>query len=276
MINSIHEYTTLNNGVKMPWLGLGVFTVKNGPETENSVLAALEAGYRSIDTAAAYGNETSVGKAMRDSGIPRQDIFVTTKVWNSDQGYERTLKAFEKSRKRLKLDTIDLYLIHWPVKGRYVDTWKALEKLYQDGAVRAIGLSNFLVHHLKDILAICTVRPALDQVEFHPELRQEALHRFCQENQVQLEAWAPLGRGRTLANSTIADLAGKYQKTPAQILIRWDLQHEVVSIPKSIHRERIHENCQVFDFEIAPEDMQRIDRLDENHRFGADPDNFNF
>jgi len=276
MINHITDCTVLNNHVQMPWLGFGVYLVKEGAETEDSVMAALEAGYRSIDTAALYKNEADVGRAIARSGIPRQAVFVTTKVWNADQGYETTLRAFDQSLKKLKMDYVDLYLIHWPVKGKYLETWKALEKLYRDGFVRAIGLSNFLIHHIQDILEICEVRPTVDQVEFHPELRQEGLHRFCIENQIQMEAWMPLGRGRTLTKPTIVAMAEKYGKTPAQILIRWDLQHEVVTIPKSIHPSRIVENSQVFDFEISPEDMARIDDLDENLRFGTDPDNFHF
>ncbi len=275
-INSINDCTVLNNQVKMPWLGFGVFLMREGAETENAVQAALAAGYRSIDTAKVYGNEASVGRAIASSGIPRQEVFVTTKVWNSDQGYQSTLKVFDQSLKKLKLDFVDLYLIHWPVKGRYVDTWKALEKLYHDGLARAIGLSNFQIHHLQDILAICDVRPAVNQVEFHPQLLQAGLHRFCVENQIQLEAWSPLGQGLTLTNPTITAIARQYNKTPAQIVIRWDLQHAVVTIPKSSHPRRIVENAQVFDFEISPEDMARIDQLDENLHTGADPDNFNF
>jgi diketogulonate reductase-like aldo/keto reductase len=275
-INSIRDCTVLNNQVEMPWLGLGVFSMKNGAETENAVRRALDAGYRSIDTAAAYGNEASVGKAIADSGILRQEIFVTTKVWNSDQGYQSTLKAFDESRKKLKLDAVDLYLVHWPVQGRYIETWKALEKIYRDGLARAIGLSNFQIHHMKDILGICEVKPVLNQVEFHPQLRQKELHQFCIDNQVQLEAWSPLGQGNSLKNPTIVGLAQKYNKTPAQLLLRWDLQHEVVTIPKSSHPQRIIENTQVFDFEISPEDVLRLDRLDERHRYGDDPDNFDF
>jgi len=276
MINHITDCTLLNNKVKMPWLGLGVYKVKEGAETEQAVSTALATGYRSIDTATLYQNEAGVGQAIASSGIPRQDIFVTTKVWNSDQGYESTLKAFDQSLKKLRLDYVDLYLIHWPVKGMYLETWKALEKLYHDGLVRAVGLSNFLIHHIQDILAMCEVRPAVDQVEFHPELRQEGLHRFCIENLIQLEAWAPLGKGRTLSDPTILAIAEKYGKTPAQILIRWDLQHEVVTIPKSIQPSRIVENAQVFDFEISAEDMARIDQIDKNLRFGAHPDHINF
>jgi diketogulonate reductase-like aldo/keto reductase len=276
LIEHISDRVILANGTKMPWLGLGVFPMRQGEETENAVRKALEAGYRSIDTAAAYHNEASVGKAIADSGIARQEIFITTKVWNIDHGYQATLKAFEASRKKLKLDTIDLYLIHWPVKGRYIDTWRALEKLYKDGLARAIGLSNFQIHHLKDILAICEIKPVLNQVEFHPQLRQKGLHLFCIQNEIQLEAWGPLGQGALLTNPVIADLARKYHKTSAQVLIRWDLQHEVVTIPKSSKPQRIIENSQVFDFAISAEDMARIDLLDEDHRFGDDPDDFNF
>lgn len=276
MIKSIQDRCILNNQVEMPWLGFGVFQMKVGAETEESVSTALETGYRSIDTAAIYKNETEVGNAIASSGIPRREIFVTTKVWNSDHGYETTLKAFEISRKKLKLDYIDLYLIHWPVKTRYVDTWKAMEKLYRDGVVRSIGLSNFLIHHTKDILAMCEVMPAVNQVELHPELRMAELHRFCVENHIQIEAYAPLGQGRSVMIPTILELAKKYGRTPAQILIRWDLQHEIVTIPKSSHPDRIIENSKVFDFEISAEDMARIDGLDANFRVGADPDNFDF
>lgn len=276
MINHITDCTLLNNNVEMPWLGLGVYRTQEGAETENAVLVALETGYRSIDTAALYKNEADVGRAIAGSGIPRQDIFITTKVWNSDQGYETTLRAFDQSLRKLKLDYVDLYLVHWPVKGRYVETWKALEKLYRDGLVRAIGLSNFLIHHIQDILAICQVRPVVNQVEFHPMLRQEGLHRFCIHNQIQLEAWAPLAKGRMMDHPTLVAIAEKAHKTPAQVLIRWDLQHEVVSIPKSSQASRIVENSRVFDFELSAQDMERIDQLDEDRRIGAHPDHFDF
>jgi diketogulonate reductase-like aldo/keto reductase len=273
---NISNSVVLANGVRMPLLGLGVFPMKEGAETEEAVLTAFEAGYRSIDTASIYANEASVGRAIAHCGIPREEIFITTKVWNSDQGYQSTLKAFERSRKKLMVDTIDLYLIHWPVKGRYLETWKAIEKLYQEGSVRAIGLSNFLIHHLKDILAGCDVAPVINQVEFHPLLQQKVLHQFCIDNKIQLEAWAPLGQGELLTNPTILHLAYKYGKTPAQILIRWDIQHRVVTIPKSSRSQRIIENSRVFDFNISSEDTACIDQLDENRRIGDDPDNFNF
>jgi len=260
----------------MPWLGLGVFKMKEGDETENAIRAALDYGYRSIDTAAIYRNEEGVGRAIKNSGIHKDELFITTKIWNSNQGYETTLKAFDESRRKLQLDVIDLYLIHWPVKGKYTETWKALEKLYTDGSVRAIGLSNFLVHHIQDILEICEIPPMVDQVEFHPQLRQPELHRFCVEHQIQLEAWAPLGQSRSLQNPAVVEIAEKHGKSPAQILIRWDLQLEVVTIPKSSKPERILENCQVFDFSLDSSDMERIGRLDENLRFSDDPDTFDF
>jgi len=276
MVVSIKDCTVLNNNVEMPWLGLGVFKMKEGDETENAIRAALDYGYRSIDTAAIYRNEEGVGRAIKNSGIHKDELFITTKVWNSNQGYETTLKAFDESRRKLQLDVIDLYLIHWPVKGKYTETWKALEKLYTDGSVRAIGLSNFLVHHIQDILEICEIPPMVDQVEFHPQLRQPELHRFCVEHQIQLEAWAPLGQSRSLQNPAVVEIAEKHGKTPAQILIRWDLQLEVVTIPKSSKPERILENCQVFDFSLDSSDMERIGRLDENLRFSDDPDTFDF
>ena len=276
MVGSITDCAILNNGVPMPWLGLGVWRMKDGPEVEVAVRAALETGYRSIDTAAAYGNEVGVGKGIQASNVPREQIFVTTKVWNSDHGYGTTLKAFDESRGKLGLDTIDLYLIHWPVKGRYKETWRAMEKLYADGAVRAIGVSNFHIHHLEDLLGDCEVKPTVNQVECHPYLTQEALRRFCSDNQVQLEAWSPLVEGRALADPTIVDISKRYDKTPAQILIRWDLQHQVVTVPKSRHRHRIVENSQVFDFELADDDMALIDGLNKNRRVGPEPDNFNF
>lgn len=276
MVASIKDCTVLNNNVDMPWLGLGVFKMKDGDEAENAIRAALDYGYRSIDTAAIYRNEVSVGRAIRDSRIPRDELFITTKVWNANQGFLSTLKAFDESRNKLQLDVIDLYLIHWPVKGKYTETWKALEKLYTDGSVRAIGLSNFLVHHIQDILEICEIPPMVDQVEFHPQLRQPELHRFCVDHQIQLEAWAPLGQSRSLQNPAVIEIAGKHAKTPAQILIRWDLQLEVVTIPKSSKPERILENSQVFDFSLDSSDMERISRLDENLRFSDDPDTFDF
>lgn len=275
MTTKIADTTTLHNGVKMPWLGLGVWQVSEGNDVENSVKAAIKAGYRSIDTAAIYKNEEGVGKAIKESGVPREELFITTKVWNADQGYETTLAAFEESRKKLGLEYFDLYLIHWPVKGKYTETWKALEKLYSDGLVRAIGVSNFHVHHLEDILADCKVKPMVNQVEYHPLLTQDELLTFCKKNEIQMEAWSPLMQGN-LDLPLLHELAQKYGKSPAQIVLRWDLQNGVVTIPKSITESRIIENSNVFDFELSSDDMERISGLNQNKRFGPDPDNFDF
>lgn len=273
--NHIQDRVTLNNGVTMPWVGLGVWKVEDGNEVISSVKAALQAGYRHIDTAAAYNNEEGVGQAIKESGIPREELFITTKLWNKNQGYESTLRAFEESRKKLGIEVVDLYLIHWPVKGKYVDTWRAMVKLYKEGLVRAIGLSNFHIHHIKDILDAADVVPAVNQIECHPLLTQKPLLQFCRENNIQPEAWSPLMQGN-LALPLLEELAAKYNKSKAQIVLRWDLQHGIVTIPKSIKEHRIQENADLFDFKLTDEDMNRLDALNQDKRFGADPDNFNF
>ncbi|WJQ00801.1 aldo/keto reductase [Geobacillus stearothermophilus] len=275
-MNSLQDCAVLHNGVQMPWVGLGVYKVKEGEEVKSAVRTALEIGYRHIDTAAFYENEEGVGQAIRESGIPREQVFVTTKVWNTDQGYETTLKAFDKSLKKLGFDYVDLYLVHWPVKGKYKETYKALEKLYKDGYVRAIGVSNFQIHHLQDVLADCEIKPMVNQVEYHPRLTQKELLTFCRENGIQLEAWSPLMRGEILTEPTIVEIGKKYGKTPAQVVLRWDLQHGVVTIPKSVTPARIKENANLFDFSLTAEEMKQIDALNLNKRIGADPDNFNF
>ncbi|KFZ40833.1 MULTISPECIES: aldo/keto reductase [Thermoactinomyces] len=272
----LSDTVKLANGVEMPRLGLGVWKAKDGEEVQNAVKAAIQTGYRLIDTAAVYKNEEGVGKAIKESGVSREDLFITTKVWNDDQGYESTLQAFEESRKKLGLEYIDLYLIHWPVKGKYKETWKALEKLYEDGLVKAIGVSNFQVHHLKDLLSDAKVKPMVNQVEFHPYLTQKELLSYCNEENIQLEAWSPLMQGEVVRVDVIKELAEKYGKTPAQIVLRWDLQHGVVTIPKSVKEHRIQENADVFDFELSREDMDKLDALNKNHRYGPDPDNFDF
>jgi diketogulonate reductase-like aldo/keto reductase len=273
---NIQSTVSLKNGVKMPFFGLGVFPSKEGHEVENAVLTALEAGYRHIDTAAVYGNERGVGIAVKKSGIPRNEVFITSKVWNSDQGYQTTFDAFEESVERLGTDYIDLYLIHWPKGELSIETWKALEEIYAQGRVKAIGVSNFLVHHLEMLLPHCKVMPMVNQVEFHPYLQQPTLQQFCRDHQIQLEAWSPIMKGKVNDIPVLQALAVKYGKTPAQIAIRWELQKQIVTIPKSVHQERILSNSDVFDFEISPEDMIKIDHLDKEQRVGPHPDKINF
>lgn len=265
---------TLNNGVSIPIIGLGTFQTPEGKEVEDSVRWALDIGYRHIDTASFYENEDGVGKAIADSGVNREDIFLTTKVWNTEQGYEETLAAFDRSRKKLRSDIIDLYLVHWPIKDTFQETWKAMEKLYADGKVRAIGVSNFLVHHIEALLKDAEVVPAVNQVEWHPFVFQRELLDFCRDRGIRFEAWSPLTRGRFFGHETIKSIAEHHGKSPAQILIRWDIQHEVISIPKSTHRERIRENSEIFDFELSREEMEALNAQDKNIRIGPHPDIF--
>jgi methylglyoxal/glyoxal reductase len=272
MMKSLQDTTTLHNGVKMPWVGLGVFKVQEGSEVIESVKAAIKNGYISIDTAAIYQNEEGVGQGIRESGISREKLFVTSKVWNADQGYESTLQAFDLSLKKLGLDYLDLYLIHWPGKNKFKETWKALEKLYKDGRVRAIGVSNFHVHHLKDLLSDAEIKPMVNQVEYHPHLAQKELREFCKQEGIQLEAWSPLKQGQLLNDPTLMEIATKYNKSVAQIILRWDIQNEVVTIPKSIKENRIKENANIFDFELTAEDMEKIDSLNRDERVGSNPD----
>lgn len=275
-MKNVQDTTTLYNGVKMPWLGFGVFKVKDGEEVVEAVKTAIQAGYRSIDTAKAYNNETGVAQGIRESGVAREDLFITTKVWNSDQGYESTLAAFEASMERLELEYLDLYLIHWPVKGKYKDTWRALEKLHREGRIRAIGVSNFQLHHLEDLMTDATIKPAVNQVELHPLLIQSELRDYCSKHQIQIEAWSPLGQGNLLEHPLLQDIAAKYGKSPAQVILRWDLQNGIVTIPKSVTPQRIRENADLYDFELTSDEIEQINGLNENKRFGSDPDNFNF
>ncbi|MEZ5535624.1 MAG: aldo/keto reductase [Thiolinea sp.] len=274
MPQTITDVTRLNNGLEMPWLGFGVYQLEDGAQVEKAVTTALEVGYRSIDTASVYGNERGVGKAIRDSGIAREDIFLTTKVWNDAQRENRVAAAFEDSLERLGVDYVDLYLVHWPVAGHYRQTWREMEKIYQSGRAKAIGVSNFLVHHLQDILSEDAVVPVANQIEFHPHLLQPDLLQFCKDKQIQVEAWSPLMQGQVGDEPLIQALADKYNKTPAQIVLRWDLQHEVVTIPKSATPSRIAENADIFNFSLLAEDMQALDALDHDKRLGPDPDTF--
>jgi 2,5-diketo-D-gluconate reductase A len=267
---------TLNNGVQIPQLGFGVYQIS----TEDIVPAltkAVEVGYRHIDTAALYGNEEGVGQVVRDSGIPREDFFVTTKVWNSDQGYEQALAAFDASLERLGLDYVDLYLIHWPQpkRDRYVDTWRALEKIHADGRSRAIGVSNFQADHLRRLVAEGSVVPAVNQIEAHPTFTQSQLRAVHRELGIATEAWAPLGKSEDLTHPVVTRIAERVGKTPAQVVLRWHLQLGSVVFPKSVTPERIEANFDVFDFELSAADTAAIDAIDAGNRMGPDPDAFN-
>lgn len=267
---------TLNNDVRIPQLGFGVWQVSDD-EVGPAVRTAIEAGYRSIDTAAAYGNETGVGRAIADSGVPREELFVTTKLWNGDHGGDAALRAFDASLDKLGLDQVDLYLIHWPLpaKDAYVETWKSLEKLYAEGRARSIGVSNFQPAHLRRLLDETGIVPAVNQIELHPYLQQPALRDFHAEHGIATEAWSPLAKGGVLLkDETIVALADKHGRTPAQIVLRWHLQLGDVAIPKSVTPARVRENIDVFGFELDAGDLAAIGRLDRGERTGPDPDTF--
>jgi len=267
---------TLNNGVEIPQLGFGVFQIPED-ETTAAVSAALETGYRHIDTAAAYGNEAGVGRALADSGLSRDELFITTKVWNSDQGYDATLRAFDTSLAALGLDRLDLYLIHWPTPARdlYADTWRALERLVEEGRLRAAGVSNFQPAHLQRLLDGSSLVPTINQIELHPGLQQSELRAFHAEHGIATEAWSPLAQGAVLDDEAITSIAGRTGKSPAQVVLRWHLQLGNVVIPKSVTPSRIRENFEVFDFELTDEDMSTIAGADRDLRTGPHPDEFN-
>ncbi len=266
----------LNTGAEMPMLGFGVFQVPNNA-TAAAVGTALRAGYRSIDTATLYRNEDQVGAAIRDSGISRDELFVTTKVWNTDQGYDQTLRAFDVSLGRLEMEFVDLYLIHWPLpaRDRYVDTWRALEKLYADGRARAIGVSNFQIAHLERLLGETGVVPAVNQVELHPYLAQGALREYQDAHSIVTEAWSPIGRGGPLlADPVVTAIAADHGKSSAQVVLRWHVQNRIVAIPRSVTPSRIAENIDIFDFELTADQMAALDGLNRDERIGPDPDTF--
>jgi diketogulonate reductase-like aldo/keto reductase len=270
---NIQSTVKLNNDVRMPILGLGVYQSPPGRVTRNAVNFALRVGYRHVDTARIYGNEADVGEAVRESGVPRGDLFVTTKLWNSDQGYDSTLRACEASLKRLGLDYLDLYLVHFPVPDVRKETWSAMETLLKKGRCRAIGVSNFTIRHLEELIGESHVIPSVNQVEFHPFLYQKDLLEYCQMKGIQVEAYSPLARGERVKHPRIISLATKYAKTPAQLMIRWGIQHGLVVIPKSTREERIRENSHVFDFDISDDDMRSLDSLNEDLRLNWDPTN---
>ena len=268
----------LNNGIEIPYLGLGVFRSEDGEETYNAVRWALDAGYRHIDTAKIYGNEASVGRAIADSGVAREEIFLTTKLWNEDMRQGRQLQAFQESLDLLLTDYVDLYLIHWPVKGKYVESWKAMEEIYASGRAKAVGVSNFHQHHLEDIAAVSDLVPAVNQIECHPRLSQEPLRAYCESKGIAFEAWSPLGGSINplVKEDAFIAIGKKYGKSAAQVILRWDLQRDIITIPKSVHQNYIQQNAQIFDFELSAEDMAAIDAMNRNERVGGDPDNFNF
>ncbi|WP_437371542.1 aldo/keto reductase [Maribacter litoralis] len=275
-ITDIKGSFELRNGVQMPYLGLGTYQSDNDQEVVNAIKSAIKIGYRHIDTAAIYKNEEGVGEGIRESGIDRSELFLVSKVWNDDQGYDETLKAFDESLARLGVDYLDLYLIHWPVSGKYKETWKALEYLYAQKKIKAIGVSNFLQHHLEDLLKDCEIVPMVNQMEFHPYLVQQELIDYCNVNGIQYESWSPFMQGKVFKLDICDDLAKKYNKSVAQIILRWNLQKGVVAIPKSVHENRIASNADIFDFLLSDEDIAFLDGLETGERTGPDPDNFNF
>ncbi len=266
---------TLSNGVKMPAIGFGTWQIILNGRAKNAVSAALDAGYRLIDTAKIYGNEKGVGAAIRQSGIDRNKIFVTTKLWNRDQGYESALKAFDESLSRLGLEYVDLYLIHWPESYKRLDSWRAMEEIYKSGRVKAIGVSNFTIKHLNELFVKCTVRPAVNQIEFHPFIynEQKELIQYCNDKSISVEAYSPLARAKGLAASIIERIANKHRKTNAQVMLRWCIQHGTIPIPKTSHVERMHENLDVFDFKLDEQEMSDINLLSDGGRILWDPEN---
>jgi diketogulonate reductase-like aldo/keto reductase len=274
----------LNNGLEMPMLGFGVFKVEEGQEGIDVVKTALECGYRSIDTAAIYGNEKSVGKAIKESGVPRKEIFLTTKLWNEDQRTGDPEKAFEQSLEYLGTDYVDLYLIHWPVPGKFVDSWLALEKIYKSGRAKAVGISNFREHHIEEIKKVWSVVPMMNQIEMHPRLTQKPLIKFCKDLNIVPQSWSPLGgtsnkegvKDNLLDNEVIKSIGEKYGKSAAQVILRWNIDLGIVAIPKSVTPSRIKANIDIFDFALTADEIASIDALNQDQRVGPDPDNFDF
>ena len=275
--DGLRATVTLNNGRRMPWFGLGVFQIAGDSATETVVRMAIAEGYRSIDTAALYGNERGVGRAVRGAGVPRAELFVTTKVWNDDMRRDRVEAAFEQSLRRLGLDYVDLFLLHWPIAGKITVSWQAAEKLYRGGKIKAIGVSNFMPKHLDELLGAAEVVPAVNQIEYHPYLQSKALADYCRTKGIQLEAWSPLMQGGALLRDpALAAIAAAHGRTVAQVVLRWDVQGGVVTIPKSVQPRRLAENAGIFDFALTDAEMAAITALDRNQRSGADPYHFNF
>ena len=270
---SLESKKELNNGVLIPVLGLGVYQTRSGGETHDAVLQALHNGYRHIDTAKFYRNEKDVAAAVLESGISREHVFITTKLWNDDHGYDKTIRAFHESLKQLNMSYVDLYLIHYPVRKLRMDSWRAMETLYEEGKCRAIGVSNYTVRHIEELLQLSKIVPAVNQVEFHPFLYQKELLDFCHANKIHVAAYSPLTKGKKLGDPKLDAIAARYNKSPAQLLIRWALQHGLIVLPKSSQAERIRENADVFDFEISHEDMETLNNFHCNYRVAWDPSN---
>lgn len=283
MFNSLKDTFTLNNGYKIPCIGFGTWQTPDGETAIKSVKEAINLGYKHIDTAAAYGNETSIGKAIKESGVNRSELFITSKVWNKDRGYKTTLAAFEKTINDLQLDYLDLYLIHWPASVNKfndwdninLETWRAMTELYKAGKIKSIGVSNFMPHHLKSLMET-EVKPMVNQIEFHPGFMQEETVKYCNDNNILIEAWSPLGTGKMLNNSTLKEIAAKYNKSAAQLCIRWCLQNNTLPLPKSVTSSRIKENTEIFDFNISDEDMKIINSMEYCGGSGHHPDKVSF
>ncbi|GGG46001.1 aldo/keto reductase [Bizionia arctica] len=280
----MEKYFKLNNKVSIPSVGFGTWQTPDGETAINSIKIAVESGYRHIDAAAIYNNEKGVGAGIKACGIPRKDLFITSKLWNTERGYETTLKAFEKTLKDLDLEYLDLYLIHWPATSNQFknwqelnsETWRAMEFLYSEGKIKALGVSNFLEHHLVPLMEFATIQPAVNQLEFHPGFMQKDCVAFCIKNNIQVEGWSPLGRGEVLENELLKSMATKYNKSVAQICIRWALQNQVLPLPKSVTPSRIKENFQVYDFEISEADITAINNMDDFGSSGLHPDSVDF
>ncbi|WKA52908.1 aldo/keto reductase [Planococcus liqunii] len=269
---TINSTKTLHNGVEMPRFGLGVYKMTDKEVAVEAMLAAIDAGYRAIDTAAVYQNENEVGEALRSSRVKREELFITSKVWNTDQGYDNTLRAFEASLERLGFDYLDLYLTHWAIPDTYEETYRAIQRLYDEKLVRSIGVSNHQQHHLEKILAKANTKPMVNQIELHPQLTQEPLREFCAENEIAVTSWSPLARGRLLEDPVLAKIGEAHGKSIAQVVIRWHLQSDLIVIPKSVTPSRIVENADVYDFALSAEEMKMIDELNQDWRAGTHPD----
>lgn len=269
---TIESTKTLHNGVEMPRFGLGVYKMTDKEAAVEAMVTAIQTGYKAIDTATVYDNEAEVGEAIRAGGVKREELFITSKVWNTDQGYDQTLRAFEASLKRLDMDYLDLYLTHWAIPDTFEETYRAIERLYDEKLIRAAGVSNHQQHHLEKILAKANTKPMVNQIELHPQLTQESLREFCAAQDIAVTSWSPLARGRLLEDPVLSEIGEKHGKSIAQTIIRWHLQNDLIVIPKSVTPSRIVENADVFDFELSEEELKQISALNQDWRSGTHPD----